>query len=119
MDNSQEKAITNAIKTITDMKESTAVFLIVVITLIIIVIAFLFYFYYSRLRRKNCSTMDAIYGDLNGSIKSIDSSEQFNYTFKDYYIKTAYNCCSGGNYKNSYVDTCILKDLLKMGNGQY
>ena len=115
MDNSQEKAITNAIKTITDMKESTAVFLIVVITLIIIVIAFLFYFYYSRLRRKNCSTMDAIYGDLNGSIKSIDSSDQFKYTFKDYYIKTAYNCCSGGNYKNSYVDTCILKDLLKQG----
>ena len=115
MDNSQEKTINNAIKSVTEMKESTAVFLIVTITLIIILIAFLYYFYYSRLRSKECSKMDSIYGILNGKIRSIDNSEQFNYTFKDYYIKTAYNCCSGGNYKNDYVDTCVLKDLLKQG----
>jgi hypothetical protein len=115
MDNSQEKTINNAIKSITEMKESTAVFLLIVVTLMIILIAFLYYFYYSRLRSKECSTMGTIYGDLNGKIKSIDSSEQFNYTFKDYYIKTAYNCCSGGNYKNDYVDTCILKYILKQG----
>jgi len=115
MDNSQEKTINNAIKSITEMKESTAVFLLIVVTLMIILIAFIYYFYYSRLRSKECSTMGTIYGDLNGKIKSIDSSEQFNYTFKDYYIKTAYNCCSGGNYKNDYVDTCILKYILKQG----
>jgi hypothetical protein len=110
-----EKAINNAIKSVTEMKESTAVFLIITITLIIILIAFLYYFYYIRLRSKECTTMDSIYGVLNGKIKSIDSSDLFNYTFKDYYIKTAYNCCSGGNYKNDYVDTCVLKDLLKQG----
>jgi hypothetical protein len=59
--------------------------------------------------------MDTIYGDLNGKITSINDSEQFSYTFKDYYIKTAYNCCSGGSYKNDFVDTCILKDILKQG----
>jgi hypothetical protein len=59
--------------------------------------------------------MDTIYGDLNGKIKSIDDSDLFGYTFKDYYIKSAYNCCSGGNYKNDYVDTCVLKSLLKQG----
>ena len=59
--------------------------------------------------------MDIFYGDLNGKIRSMDDSEQFNYTFKDYYIKTAYNCCSGGNYKNDYVDLCIMKDLLRQG----
>jgi hypothetical protein len=59
--------------------------------------------------------MNSVYGDLNGKIRSIDNSEQFSYTFKDYYIKTAYNCCSGGNYKNDYVDTCVLKYLLKQG----
>ena len=31
------------------------------------------------------------------------------------YIKTAYNCCSGGNYKNDYVDLCVLKNILKQG----
>jgi hypothetical protein len=115
MENSAEKTMNNAIKSVTDMKESTAVFLIIGITLMIIIIALLYYFYYSRLRSKECSTMTSIYGGLNGKIKSIDNSAQFNYTFKDYYIKSAYNCCSGGSYKNDYVDTCILKNLLKQG----
>jgi hypothetical protein len=110
-----EKTINNAIKSVTEMKESTAVFLIIGITFIIILIAFIYYFYYSGLRKRECKNMDAIYGELNGKIRSIDDSDQFNYTFKDYYIKTAYNSCSGGNYKNDYVDTCILKDLLKQG----
>jgi hypothetical protein len=105
----------NTITSIKSLKESTAIVLITTITLVIIFIAFYLYFYYSGLRRKNCSLMSSIYGDLNGKIKSIDNSEQFNYTFKDYYIKTAYNCCSGGNYRNNYVDLCILKDLLKQG----
>ena len=60
--------------------------------------------------------MHKIYGTLNGKISSIDPSlEQFSYTFKDYYIKTAYNCCSGGNYANDYVSTCVIKNLLKQG----
>jgi hypothetical protein len=110
-----EKTINNAIKSVTEMKESTAVFLIIGITFIIILIAFIYYFYYSGLRKKECNNMNAIYGELNGKIRSIDNSDQFNYTFKDYYIKTAYNSCSGGSYKNDYVDTCILKYLLKQG----
>jgi hypothetical protein len=110
-----KKLMNSTITSLTEMKESTAVFLIIMITMIIIIIAFIYYFYYSRLRSKECNTMNSLYGELNGKIKSIDDSPQFNYTFKDYYIKTAYNCCSGGNYKNDYVDTCILKDLLKQG----
>jgi hypothetical protein len=110
-----KNTVDGIIKSVSELKESTAVYLIIVITLMIILISFLYYFYYSRLRGKQCSKMDTIYGDLNGKIKSMDNSEQFNYTFKDYYIKSAYNCCSGGNYKNDYVDTCILKDLLKQG----
>jgi hypothetical protein len=109
MDGSTENinnTVNNTIKSITEMKDTTAVFLIVGVTLIIILIVIIYYFYYSRLKSKQCSTMDAVYGDLNGKIRSIDNSEQFNYTFKDYYIKTDYICCSGGNYKNDYVDTC-------------
>uniref|UniRef100_A0A6C0KPD4 phosphoinositide phospholipase C n=1 Tax=viral metagenome TaxID=1070528 RepID=A0A6C0KPD4_9ZZZZ len=110
-----EHTINNSVKNITQMKESTAVFLITCITLLIILISFLCYFYYSRLRNKECNNMKTIYGDLNGKIRSVDDTDQFNYTFKDYYIKSAYNCCSGGNYKNDYVDTCNLKYLLKQG----
>ena len=107
------KPTESLIKSVSQLKESTAVLLITVITLMIILIALIYYFYYSRKKSNNCKTMDSIYGDSNGKIQSIDDSEQFNYTFKDYYIKSAYNCCSGGNYKNDYVDLCVLKDLLK------
>lgn len=110
-----EKSINNAIKSVSEMKETTAVFLLIGVTLIIILIAFIYYFYYSRLRKRECNNMNAVYGDLNGKIQSIDDSEPFNYLFRDYYIKSAYNCCSGGNYKNDYVDTCHLKYLLKQG----
>jgi hypothetical protein len=109
------KTINNAINSLSQMKESTAVVLIVSITLIIILIAFLYYFYYSGLKKRQCSTMGGIYGDLNGKIQSINDSEQFNYLFRDYYIKTAYNCCSGGSYRNDFVDACHLKYLLKQG----
>jgi cell division protein ZapA (FtsZ GTPase activity inhibitor) len=118
MDSSQNKlknVANNMIKSVSQLKESSFVLLITVITLIIILIALLYYFYYSSLKSRNCKTMNAVYGDLNGKIRSIDNSDQFNYTFKDYYIKSAYNCCSGGNYKNDYVDLCSMKDLLKQG----
>lgn len=110
-----QNVTTNIISSISQLKDSTFVLLLTIITLCILLIALLMYFYYSGKNKKNCKTMDAIYGDLNGKIQSIDNTEQFNYTFKDYYIKTAYNCCSGGNYKNDYVDLCVLKDLLKQG----
>jgi hypothetical protein len=110
-----QKAISNGISSMTEMKETTAIYLIIGVTFMIILIAFIYYFYYSGLRKRECKRMDENYGELNGKIRSIDRSEQFDYTFKDYYIKTAYNCCSGGSYKNDYVDTCILKDLLKQG----
>ena len=71
--------------------------------------------YYTGLRARNCNFMDSIYGDLNGKIRSIDNNNNFNYKFKDYYIKSAYNCCSGGNYKNDFLDLCVMKDLLKQG----
>jgi hypothetical protein len=110
------ETINNAFKSVKEMKESTLILLIVVVTLLIILIAVIYYFYYSFLRKRECNAMDTIYGEVNTKIQSVDTGlPDFGYTFKDYYIKTAYNCCSGGNYKNDYVDTCILKDILKQG----
>ena len=110
-----ENPINNAMKTLTEMKESTAVVLLVSITLLFILIAIIYYFYYSGLRSRECKNMRNAYGDLNGKIRSIDDSDLFNYAFRDYYIKSAYNCCSGGSYKNDFVDTCNLKYVLKQG----
>ncbi len=52
---------------------------------------------------------------LNNNISSINTIEKFSYTFKDYYIKSAFNCCCIGAFKNSYVSTCMLKHVLRQG----
>jgi hypothetical protein len=68
-----------------------------------------------RLNKKNCSYMNALYEDFP-LIKSINpNSDQFGLNLRDYYIKTAYNCCSAGKYKNDFVNLCALKDCIKQG----
>jgi len=83
----------------------------------IIVVAFIgYYLYMKNLMNRECNYMSNLYGNMNGKIMSISSANpNSNYTLKDYYIKTAYNCCSGGSYKNDYVNTCNLTNVLKQG----
>ena len=114
--------IKDSIKTLTDMKDDTVLLALSVITMTVMIITLLIYFYVSGtsfsdgLRVRDCKNMDTMFATLNGKIRSIDThKEQYKYSLRDYYIKSAYNACSGGNYKNGYVDTCTLKDLLKQG----
>jgi hypothetical protein len=101
---------------ITNINDKTAVTMMIYISILILCISIGLFAYYYTLQKRLCNNMDALYGDLNGKIRSIDYNlEAYKHRLKDYYIKTAYNCCSGGNYSNSYVDTCILKDLIKQG----
>lgn len=105
-----------------NMKDSTAIMALSAITIMIILIALFVYFYYTGtvfsngLRKRECSDMDIMYGTINGKLRSIDTGNaDYQYALRDYYIKSAYNACSGGKYKNDYVDTCVLKDLIKQG----
>ena len=88
--------------------------------IIIFVILILLYFYYMvNLNNRECAAMHALYsnGQTKSYIAPIDFTkpEYKDFTFKDYYIKTAYNCCSGGTYKNDFVSTCALQTILKQG----
>jgi hypothetical protein len=109
-------------KEINNMSENASQNAFTIVTITIIIIAALVYFYFAGtvftdgLRVRDCNFMDTMYGELNGKIQSIDpNNEMYQYSLRDYYIKSAYNACSGGNYKNGYVDICTLKDLLKQG----
>jgi hypothetical protein len=117
-----ESGVKNAIKTISSMKDETVVQAASFVAIIVLLIALLVYIYFSGtifsdgLNVRNCKNMDEMFGTLNGKIRSIDpANELYQYSLRDYYIKSAYNSCSGGNYKNGYVNSCILKDLLKQG----
>jgi hypothetical protein len=114
--------VNQSLNSLQNMKDSTAIMALSVVTIMIIIIALIVYFYYtgtifsSGLRAKECSYMDTMYGTINGKLGSIDTNNaEYQYALRDYYIKSAYNACSGGKYKNDYVDTCVLKNLIKQG----
>jgi hypothetical protein len=116
------KAIEEGLNSLKNMQEATALKAFSIVTIFIILISLMVYFYYSGslfsdgMKVRDCKTMDNLFGTLNGKIKSIDTNnENYQYSLRDYYIKSAYNSCSGGNYKNGYVNTCVLKDLIKQG----
>lgn len=97
-------------------KQSTVRIALFFLTAVLICIGIALYIYYTGLRSRECNAVTTIYGDLNGRVQSIDPSlPKFQHALKDYYIKSAYNACSGGSYRNDYVDTCVLRALLKQG----
>lgn len=81
--------------------------------LIIITCAIIYYFYITRLPKKQCDLFTEMYSKPNSYITNLIASD--NDLLKDFYIKSAYNCCSGGTYKNDYVSLCVLKNVLLQG----
>jgi len=88
--------------------------------LIVFVVIYLIWWFYSLSTKETttCKRFDSLYGKMNGKISSAytsTNSGDFDHMFRDYYIKTAYNCCSTGDYKNGVVSTCALKSVIKQG----
>jgi hypothetical protein len=83
----------------------------------IILIIFIGYLIYlSRLQNAECDYMNNLYSSVDGNIRSITSSDpDCSGNLCDYFVKTAYNACSGGSYKNNFVDICNLKAVIKQG----
>jgi hypothetical protein len=67
-------------------------------------------------KTRYCSSLDEQYSEV-GQVSTIDPDNVEYKTFylRDYYIKTAYNCCALGDFKNTFVSTCILKNVIKQG----
>ena len=101
------------IKDLDDTFKSYAIFAFILIILII----FIWYLIsLTKLERKEANYMNGLYPSVDGNIRSITSSDpNCGHKFYDYYIKTAYNCCSGGSYKNDFVTIDALKAVLKQG----
>jgi hypothetical protein len=93
--------------------EEFAQILLVFISLIIIGFAVYFNFFKESSEKSDCERMTNKYSTINPKITSISSS--FNDPIRNYYIMSAFNACSGGDYKNGYVALCNLKAILKQG----
>jgi len=91
-------------------------YMIIVLICIIVIFSIIYIINISVLEKSECSKMDKLYSTVLGSIHSININDP-NYSGKlyNYYIKSAYNACSGGSYKNDFVNICNLKSVLKEG----
>jgi hypothetical protein len=106
----------NGITTIGDLTNAdTITQLMVLIIVLLFLIIFFWCFNKIGLNKKNCTTIDKLY-DKFPLISSIDETNpKYKFKLRDYYIKTAYNCCAGGNFKNDFVNLCALRNCIKQG----
>ena len=63
-----------------------------------------------------CSDITEIYTDI-GKVSNInpEDARYKDFLLRDFYIKTAYNCCGLGDYKNTFVSVCALKEVIRQG----
>jgi hypothetical protein len=65
-----------------------------------------------------CDTNELSYKKEGATTEGEDGEAEdvyINYTLKDFYIKSAYNCCSIGSYKNCNVSLDMLKYVIRQG----
>lgn len=118
METSNTSTKPDIVANIKNLNKNTIIGLLM--SLIVIVIIYLVWWFYSLSTKQptTCKKFESLYGTMNGKISSAYTSASngdFDHMFRDYYIKTAYNCCSTGDYKNGIVSTCALKSVIKQG----
>lgn len=90
--------------------------IVIIIIVILIIIGLIIYVTtIAKKDAKNCSRMASINENFPKLGSILDNDDNFKYNFRDYYIKTAYNACSAGKYKNDFVNICALKNVIKQG----
>lgn len=87
-----------------------------IIMLITLVILIYFMINFTLMKKKECKQMNSLYPTLNNHLRPIHNLDPLcRNKLCQYYIKTAFNACSGGKYKNDNVDICNLIAIIKQG----
>lgn len=108
-------------------------YLIFSLIIIVLIVVLLFSWFYKTLglKEESCKKLDIIYQNnsfqtksfiMNNNISATKDNNSKNYfdneyecLLKNYYIKTAYNCCCGDGYKNNFVSECALIKCINLG----
>jgi hypothetical protein len=107
---------TDYLSKLKDLDEDFQSYIIMAFIFIILIIFIGYMIYLSKLDNRECDYMNTLYSTVNGNIRPISNNDpDCTYNLFDYYIKTAYNACSGGSYKNDFVNLCNLKAVIKEG----
>jgi hypothetical protein len=110
MSNNNENFLQNMLRN----KKTTQIVIIIIILTIIFSIGF---WIFSRLtlKERNCDHLKNIYKENPPLTSFSPADSKYQHNLRDYYIKTAYNCCCGGGYKNDFVSKCALEYVIKQG----
>lgn len=111
-------------------------YLFIALVIIVIIVIFVVSWVFNTLNKQSsaCKKLDAIYSDtvignyatssfFNGNqiaLKQTSSPDNYfdnsnSCLLRNYYVKTAYNCCCGDGYKNNFVNMCALLKCIKLG----
>ena len=106
----------NIMNVMMNLQDDFVTYMILTLILILVILIIVYFINLTKLQTKECNYMTNLYGTLDGYIRPITSSDpDCSGNLYDYYIKTAYNACSGGSYKNDFVNTCNLINVIKQG----
>ena len=107
---------TDYLSSLKQMDEQFVAYMIIAFILILLIFMIGYIIYLTKLKNRECDYMNSLYPSVDGKIRAISSNDpDCSGNLYDYYIKTAYNSCSGGSYKIDFVDTCNLKAVIKQG----
>jgi len=87
-----------------------ASFILSTFSTVIIITAVIYFLYKWMLPSVRCSNIESDFPNRSQTLTTRETGP-----ISNYYIKSAYNCCSLGNYSNDYVGTCVLSTILKQG----
>ena len=122
-----------ALKLLTDgaPKDNVVRLTVIVTFALIIVLAIGYIGSKMTLESRDCAAMATMYSGKDSYVKTVavnpscwigsspvqgGSTTKGGYlALRDYCIKTAYNCCSPGGFKNAFVDTCALAANIRQG----
>jgi Phosphatidylinositol-specific phospholipase C, Y domain len=95
------------------------IFMIVILVLIVLMITIYIIRQFTK-RKSNCNNINASTSPTISSMQPSDlstsgSSGEPNLLLRDYYVKSAYNCCASGQFENDWVDLCALNNVIKQG----
>ena len=86
----------NIMNVMMNLQDDFVTYMILTLILILVILIIVYFINLTKLQTKECNYMTNLYGTLDGYIRPITSSDpDCSGNLYDYYIKTAYNACSG------------------------
>ena len=73
-----------------------------------------------NLGKTNCDIIEKVNKEspptkITSNWTNSSSPDYVGKNLRDFYIKTAYNCCASGQFKSDYVSICALQNVIKQG----